>query len=388
MQKLNYDDIVVVPEKVSRIKSRKECNPFDENGMLPIWAAPMDTVINLENWKLFNKAGINVIIPRTVSLEDRLDMLFNFAKVSASQAPFVAFSLNEAEQIPYRKRFKDFIKTYNETSDCGWALRICIDMANGHMSALINVIKELKKSYGSAVTIMSGNIANPETYVEYENAGCDYLRAGIGGGSACLTSSSCSVHYPYFSLIKEIYEIKKKINGKCKVIADGNIKNFGDIQKALVYADYVMIGGLFNKAIESAGKTTYGNRYFNIRGKKIFRPLTTLFTYGRVIPAEKYDKAIKLVKENKLTIWKEFYGMSTKRAQQKILEGNGKPVEKDKLKTAEGIVSYQKVEYSIFGWVKNEIDYLRSAMSYTDSFNLDEYKESQWVSTNQLKYNK
>ena len=199
--------------------------------------------------------------------------------------------------------------------------------------------------------------------------------------SACLTASNTGVYYPYFSLIKEIYELKQRYGGKAKIIADGNIKAYRDIQKALVYADYVMIGGLFNKAIESAGKTTYGKSYWNVNGNKIFRPLKTLFTYGREIPRERFGEAFKLFKEGKLVIWKQYRGMSTKEAQAAI--------NKDaKLKTAEGKVFYQKVEYDLKGWSENETDYLRSAMSYTNSRDLYEYKESKFAVNMSVSYNK
>lgn len=197
----------------------------------------------------------------------------------------------------------------------------------------------------------------------------------------CTTSSNVSIHYGCFSLIKEIWEIKKEINGKCKIIADGGIKGYGDIQKALLYADYVMIGGLFNKAIDSAGTPTYGKSYWNFLGKKIINPFKTLFTYGKKVKKKDYAKVLKLIKEGKLDVWKEYYGMSSKIAQRKISSNA-------KLKTSEGKVQPQKVEYSIEQWVENEIDYLRSAMSYTNSRTLNEYQNSQWIQLTYKSYNK
>lgn len=199
--------------------------------------------------------------------------------------------------------------------------------------------------------------------------------------SACLTASNTGIYYPYFSLIKEVYELKQRYGGKAKIIADGNIKAYRDIQKALVYADYVMIGGLFNKAIESAGKTTYGKSYWNVNGNKIFRPLKTLFTYGREIPREKFGKAFKLFKDGNLVIWKEYRGMSHKESQRNISKTA-------KLKTSEGKKFYQMVEYNLPGWAENETDFLRSAMSYTNSRNLEEYKESKFVINQSIAYNK
>ena len=370
-RKLGYDDISLVPEVVTNIRSRKECNPFDSNGMLPIFASPMDTVISEDNVKVFTDNKINVIVPRNIPIERRIELAYE-------NKCFFAISLREAEGA---------IDAYQSSlGPQGWlhtngTYKICIDIANGHMGELLDTCRRLKKLDGVFITLMAGNIANPETYRLYDEAGVDYVRATIGSGSACLTASQTGIYYPSFSLIEEMYYIKKRTGGNCKIIADGGIKYYRDIQKALIYADYVMIGGLFNKAIESAGKTTYGNRYFNINGNKIFRPIATLLTYGREIKPCCYQRAFKLFKENKVSLWKEYRGMSTKEAQLGI-DKNAK------LKTAEGKKFFQRVEYNLSGWVENEIDYLRSAMSYTNSTTLSEYKESKYVINNSIAYNK
>jgi hypothetical protein len=73
--------------------------------------------------------------------------------------------------------------------------------------------------------------------------------------------------------------------------------------------------------------------------------------------------------------------MSTKIAQSKMNQNA-------KLKTSEGRTERQKVEYTIKQWSDNEIDYLRSAMSYTNSKDLNEYKNSKWVQLLYKSYNK
>jgi IMP dehydrogenase/GMP reductase len=228
---------------------------------------------------------------------------------------------------------------------------------------------------------MSGNIANPETYRKYVEVGCDFVRCSIGSGSRCTTSSNVAIHYGCFSLLKEIWEIKNDMNAKCKIIADGGIKGYGDIQKALLYADYVMIGGLFNKAIDSAGTPVYGRFYWDFFGEKILNPFKTFLYYGKKVKKKDYERVLRLIKEGKVDVWKEYYGMSTKIAQSKI-NPNGV------LKTGEGKVERQKVEYSIKQWVTNEEDFLRSAMSYTNSKTLEEYKDSNWIQLVYKSYNK
>lgn len=367
--KLGYDDITIVPEPISNISSRAQCFCRDKNFQLPIFTAPMDGVIDLDTKENFVAKGINTVLPRTIPFDCRITQLY-----STIPNAFVAFSLQEAfylllDQTAFEKEIKalrvDMANQYRQ-----W--HICIDIANGHMEKLLNTIRKIKDTYGDRVVIMSGNIANPKTYELYEQAGCDYVRCNIGSGSRCTTSSNLGLHYPCFSLLKEVWEEKQRINGKCQIIADGGIKGYRDVQKALLYADYVMIGGLFNKAIDSAGTPVYGKSYWKLFGKQVLNPFKTLFTYGKVVKRKDYEKVLKLIKKGKLEVWKEFYGMSTKIAQAKMNPDA-------KLKTSEGMVKRQKVEYSIAQWVENEVDYLRSVMSYTNSHDLEEYKNSKWV---------
>ena len=362
--KYGYDDINIVPEISSSIEHRSECKlePF-------LFTAPMSSVVNLDNICDFIGQGIIPIIPRNIPLVDR--KFFMFSPLQNTSLFFIALSLEEVEKLLIKFPVEGILHPFH----------ICIDIANGHMQRLLNTIKKLKELYGEKIVIMSGNIANPETYKLYEEVGCDYVRCGIGGGAGCITASNTGVYYPLFSLLEETYRIKKSINGKCKIIADGGIRNYCDIQKALLYADYVMLGSMFNKAIESAGKTTYGKSYFiTKRGKKILNIFRTIFEFGKEVPKEKYDSVIKRIKSGKLEVWKSFYGMSTKRAQSEM--GN------KKLKTSEGIEFSQKVEYSLKDFIDNEKSYLRSAMSYTNSKTLDEYKDKKWVSKLSLGHNK
>ena len=362
--KYGYDDINIVPEISSSIEHRSECElkPF-------LFTAPMSSVVNLDNICDFIGQGIIPIIPRNIPLVDR--KFFMFSSLQNTSLFFIALSLEEVEKLLIKFPVEGILHPFH----------ICIDIANGHMQKLLNTIKKLKELYGEKIVIMSGNMANPETYKLYEEVGCDYVRCGIGGGAGCITASNTGVYYPLFSLLEETYKIKKSINGKCKIIADGGIRNYCDIQKALLYADYVMLGSMFNKAIESAGKTTYGKSYFiTKRGKKILNIFRTIFEFGKEVPKEKYDSIMKRIKSGKLEVWKSFYGMSTKRAQSEM--GN------KKLKTSEGIEFSQKVEYSLKDFIDNEKSYLRSAMSYTNSKTLDEYKDKKWVSKLSLGHNK
>ena len=173
--KLNYDDITIVPEAVTDICSRSQCIPYDEDGYLPIFASCMSSVVSIENTGDFNAAKIRTVIPRSYPLDKRFDFLFK------NEGNFVAFSLNEAEKYFHEQSSIAPPSRFDEKHP----LRICIDLANGHMKCLLDLVKKIKEAYGNKIIIMTGNIANPETYKYYEEAGVEYCRVSIGTG--CFT---------------------------------------------------------------------------------------------------------------------------------------------------------------------------------------------------------
>lgn len=350
----SYNDVMIKPAVISSIKSRSECNPFLENGKLPIFTAPMNTVIDLENRQLFEDNHIMTILPRNIEFKERYE--------SVMRGEWAAFSLSE-----FIEKFCGYTYITNNTQT-PW--RVLIDIANGHMRMLYDAVKEAKKQFKDKIEIMVGNIANPETYrIAYE-AGVSYIRCGIGSGEVCISSSNLGVHYPMASLIDEVYKIKKEIIGNLteqslelfpedderalewleaeknklpNIIADGGIKGFSDINKALALgADYVMIGGLLASLFESAGDICILNDDGTLSKKLYDRP--------RIKE--------KLLKNGWKGVYKEFYGMASREGQIAI---NG-----EKTKTSEGIKKYLPIIGTVEQWSKNMADYLRSAMSYCD----------------------
>jgi hypothetical protein len=154
------------------------------------------------------------------------------------------------------------------------------------------------------------------------------------------------------SLISECHSIKKNNEYTTKIVADGGFRNYDEIIKALALgADYVMLGGLLNKTLESCSDI------------KLFNRIKISHELGIKI----WEKFPKMRKH----FYKEFRGMSTKAVQKKW--------GKTKLKTSEGIHKVNKVEYRLDQWIINFKDYLKSAMSYTNSMNLESFKESEYV---------
>ena len=318
--KFDWNDISIVPETLSSISSRKEVDPT-YSGKLPIFTAPMDKVIDETNVNQFVENNINVCLPRHVKYE-----------VVKNEDYFYSYGLDEIIEILDKKS--------------QLPKRILIDVANGHMQKLYDTAKEIKQTYGDKIELMIGNIANPDTYKKYCEIGVDYIRVGIGGGSACTTSANVSIHYPMASLISECAYFKSIYDKPTKIVADGGFRNFSDIIKALALgADYVMLGGIFNKCLDSCGETFMKDsqsQYYQVD----FLKAMNAFDAG-------------------VDVYKYYRGMSTKEVQ--------KSWNRSELKTGEGITKYNKVEYTLEGWCENFTDYLKSAMSYCDSRNLNEF---------------
>jgi IMP dehydrogenase/GMP reductase len=347
--KFDFDDILIQPAEISQIESRKQVNVFYGDNYLPLFTAPMDTVISDDNYKGFQDAGIRVIRPRKdPSFGVRLDSNFN---------DFLSFGKDE-----FKKIFLD-----NGKVEVCERYYILIDIANGHMQSLLDMATEAKLIYGDAMILMVGNVANPETYKLFSDAGADYVRIGIGNGGGCLTTVQTGVGYPMASLVHECYQISCELATPAKIVADGGFKSYADIIKALALgADYVMLGSILNKALESAGDTYLANT----KGE------------GWTEPGEKINQyALETEKLFKYgtKMFKKFRGMSTKEAQ--------KAMGKTELKTSEGVSRMQPVEYTLTGWRDNFISYLSSAMSYSNATELPGFiGNAKWniITTNSL----
>lgn len=129
---------------------------------------------------------------------------------------------------------------------------LVIDIAHGHHKKCIDLTKELKKKFPS-VDIVAGNVATAEGTQDLINAGADAIKVGIGPGAACSTRIVAGAGVPQLTAVMNCVEVAKK--HKIPIIADGGIKNSGDLAKALAAgANTAMIGNLLSGTKESPGE--------------------------------------------------------------------------------------------------------------------------------------
>ena len=212
---------------------------------------------------------------------------------------------------------------------------ICIDVANGYSPYLINYIKKVRTSYPKAL-IMAGNVVTGDMTEDLILNGVDIVKVGIGPGSVCTTRKLTGVGRPQFSTVIECADAAHGVGGM--ICADGGCTVPGDICKSLCAgADFIMLGGML------AGHTESG-------GELISK------TFETKLAEVQKDGSYSCVLEKKL--FKQFYGMSSKYAQELFYGGM------KKYRASEGKV----VEIPFRGPIENTLlDILggiRSAMTY------------------------
>ena len=383
INKIGYslNEIGIIQAPISYQNHRGDVNPFIEicnKEMLPIFVAPMESVTDENNYKTWIQNKICPVVPRSVmqrlSINDRLKL---------SKETFVSFSLQEIIDIYNTNSFDSFLE--NDKN----AIHICIDIAHGTLSNLYDICKKIKDKYEDQVIIMTGNINNPKAYRLYCQCGIDYVRASIGSGSRCTTACAPGVFSPMATLLDDLSNEKdliitynemaskkgEKTLKLTKIIADGGIGWYSDIQKSLVLgADGVMIGRLFAECEESCGEYHWALSEEDADS-------------NNWLSQEERDRWIsnwELEDNHSITTFEDnpynlkpfrLYSGMSHRSSQKITGGDGS-------KVSEGICKHVKIKYPIKHFLTNVEAYLRSCMTYIDATNIEDMKKAEVIIIN------
>lgn len=258
---LSYDDVLLTPQ-YSEIVSRRDVDVSIVIGVenkiklsVPIIASPMDTVSGAEMLNAMADYGSIGVMHRYNSISQQQQIITDVVKKD--------FGVAVGMTGDYKERVSTMVKS--------GAKIICIDVAHGHHNLMEDVIKWIKKYYPN-VHIMAGNVATASGYAYLSGLGVDSVRVGIGGGSICSTRVQTGHGVPTFQSIVDCKEYKPIDNG-ASIIADGGIRNSGDIVKAVAAgADCVMVGSLLASTVEAPGKvyTENGVTYKVYRGMASF----------------------------------------------------------------------------------------------------------------------
>jgi IMP dehydrogenase len=319
---VTYDDMLMVPQ-YSDIQSRSEVDISSELGRgkvleLPVIASPMDTVSEDRMAIAMNDAGGMAILHRYNTVEEQQAM----AQRVIDQTDW---SGNVAAAIgvtgDYMRRAEALVAVGIDT--------LCVDVAHGHHLLMKEALKNLREEYDNHIHIMAGNVCTVEGVNDLADWGADSVRCNIGGGSICSTRVVTGHGLPGLQTIFDCARTDRDV----AIIADGGIKNSGDIVKALAAgADFVLCGSLLAGTTETPG--------------------------GVVCRQNGYPV-------------KEYRGMASKDAQ---LDW------RNKSSTPEGVASYIPYKGSVVGILQDLEGGIKSGFSYSGARSLTELRNKvEWA---------
>jgi IMP dehydrogenase len=152
---------------------------------------------------------------------------------------------------------------------------IVVDTSHGHSEGVLKAVKDIRRKF-KYIQLIAGNIGTYDAAVDLLNCKVDAVKVGIGPGSICTTRVIAGVGIPQITAIAEVYRAAKSKG--IPIIADGGIKQTGDVPKAIAAgANSVMIGGLFAGVEESPGE----KMLFEGRSFKLYRGMGSLSAMKR-----------------------------------------------------------------------------------------------------------
>ena len=253
---LTFDDVLLVP-RYSEISSRK--HPVLKTQItknfsidLPVITANMDTITEVEMATAMAKMG-------------GIGSLHRF--------------MTEAEQVNMVKAIKEYNKANNLTTPIAASIGvkeegmrradllveagvqiITLDIAHGDSIMMLETLDYLKKRFPQ-VDVIAGNVATSDGVKRMIERGADAVKVGIGPGSMCTTRIITGHGVPQLSAIALAVKVASQYN--IPVIADGGLKNSGDIVKALCAgASSVMVGSLVSGTLETPGELKGGMKQY------------------------------------------------------------------------------------------------------------------------------
>ena len=253
---LTFDDIYLVPQYTDCI-SRSELDTSIEFGSfklrIPIVSSNMDTITESEMAiAMWRNGGIGAI-HRFMTAEDAVSEYRKVRKANCDT--FVSVGVKDAD-----------IERAAMLHKAGATLFI-IDIAHGHSAQMRQMLSVMRKTFGTKVYIVAGNVATKTAVHDLAQWGADCVKVGVGGGSCCKTRVVTGHGVPMFSCLVSCADAADKAG--INIIADGGIRSSGDIVKAIAAgADMVMLGSMLSGTDQTPGDFVFysGKKYKNFRG--------------------------------------------------------------------------------------------------------------------------
>jgi len=141
-----------------------------------------------------------------------------------------------------------------------------LDSAHGHSLGILEALSAVKERFPD-VDVVAGNVVTAEAVRDLVERGADAVKVGVGPGSICTTRIVTGVGMPQLSAV--LYAAEAAGEAGVPLIADGGIKQTGDVPKALAAGgDTIMVGSMLAGTSEAPGEEILrdGRRYKSYRG--------------------------------------------------------------------------------------------------------------------------
>ena len=259
---VSFDDVLLEP-RYSDITTRKDIdlsirlNNLGYNLSTPIISAPMDSITDANMAAAMSSLGGLGIIHRYYSVEDQEKEV---SDAIAAGAKIVGAAVGISG---------DYLKRAISLAKAG-ADVICVDVAHGHHAMMKLALAALRNDpYTRDLHLMAGNVATLEGFNDLADWGANSIRVGIGGGSICSTRVQTGHGVPTLQSVIDCANSDRD----ALLIADGGIKNSGDMVKALAAgADLLMCGSLLSGTDETPGEII---RPLNGPPRKVYRGMAS-----------------------------------------------------------------------------------------------------------------
>lgn len=248
---LTFDDVLIIPAR-SDVRSRRDpqlTSKLTRNVSIetPIVSANMDMVTEYDMAFAMNQLGGLGILHRFLSIEDQAAQA---RRLKENGVKNISASVGVGEE--FKSRSKALV-------DAGVNI-ITIDIAHGHSVQMMETMKWLKDHYPQ-VELIAGNMATPDAARDLIESGADAIKVGIGPGSMCTTRIITGCGVPQLTAIALCAEVAASYG--VPVIADGGIRNSGDMVKAFAAgASTVMLGSMLSGTIETPGEIKNGKKHY------------------------------------------------------------------------------------------------------------------------------
>lgn len=235
---ISFDDVLIKPT-FSWIRSRKEVDLSVALGAgalsLPVISSNMDTVTGVPMANAMLKYGAGACLHRFCSIDDNVAA---FTQVKAGK-PWVSIGIGPEEQ----ERAYALIEAGAET--------VVVDVAHGASIGVVEQLQFLREKFRDNINIIVGNFADAASiraFMFHSARRPNAYKIGIGGGSACLTRVVTGCGMPTLASIIDC------ATAGVPLIADGGIRNSGDLAKAIAAgASGAFLGNLLAGTDESPG---------------------------------------------------------------------------------------------------------------------------------------